>query len=366
MIKKDQIYELKIEEDDDLSGIDSISLVDEPAIEVNWVAFNKTKEDFFIPEGEDEKYLSLILDKSELEDDLINDGWEVESVRIIGENHFYSTEPNQPSAQDTEQYLIRYKYILNPNISQSAIIPTTRQFCRTILNQNRIWRIEDMDAVFNEFGQPATMWRGGYNCRHRWAEVKYKMGTKIINKASVKSGVVDESIPSQPTTYTDKTLANPAPSTVRNLGLAKQKFADKPKVSVDYDGVLSTADGKELYKELIDAGNDVYIVTARSEAEGKEIKDLAKELRIPQDKVLFTAGKPKSDVLKAIGITRHYDNNPDVIAEIKKNAPDVEAIKFGYDVGTIGGYIDPGIGKKKKKMDEGVIEKRSCGYKTNP
>ena len=41
MIKNNKVFELKIEEDDDLSGIDSISLVDEPAIEVNWIAFNK-------------------------------------------------------------------------------------------------------------------------------------------------------------------------------------------------------------------------------------------------------------------------------------------------------------------------------------
>ena len=41
MIKKEKIFELKIQDDDELSGIDSISLVDEPAIEVNWVAFKK-------------------------------------------------------------------------------------------------------------------------------------------------------------------------------------------------------------------------------------------------------------------------------------------------------------------------------------
>jgi hypothetical protein len=41
MIRKDKVFELKIEEDDDVSGIDSISLVDEPAIDVMWVAFAK-------------------------------------------------------------------------------------------------------------------------------------------------------------------------------------------------------------------------------------------------------------------------------------------------------------------------------------
>ena len=44
MVKKDKVFELKIEDDDEISGIDSISLVDEPAIEVNWVAFKKETE----------------------------------------------------------------------------------------------------------------------------------------------------------------------------------------------------------------------------------------------------------------------------------------------------------------------------------
>ena len=61
MIKKDKLFELKIEEDDDVSGIDSISLVDEPAIEINWMYFNKVKpQEFHIPDNEDEKYLEKL------------------------------------------------------------------------------------------------------------------------------------------------------------------------------------------------------------------------------------------------------------------------------------------------------------------
>jgi len=45
-MQKERIYELKIEDEDDISGIDRISLVDEGAIGVNWVAFKKeTMED---------------------------------------------------------------------------------------------------------------------------------------------------------------------------------------------------------------------------------------------------------------------------------------------------------------------------------
>jgi hypothetical protein len=340
MIKnnKEKVFELKIQEDDEVSGIDSISLVDEPAIEINWVAFKKEKEhEFHIPDGEDELYLSKLMSISQDEQELFDNGWVVSKMTILGQDEFYSTDPNAPSQEDEKEYNVRYKYVLNPRITgQAAVIPTTRDFCKTLINQNRVWRLEDMDAVSNDFGDSALVWRGGFNCRHVWARMEYRKDATIINKASVNKGKIDPQAPidprvlgiEEPNTVTSKTLGNPSPSTIKNLGLAKEKFADKPKVSLDYDGVLSTDKGKELYKELVDAGNDVYIVTARNEKEGREVLDVAKTLRIPQSKVLFTSGGNKSDVLTRIGITKHYDNNPDVIAEINKNAPSVEAIKF--------------------------------------
>jgi hypothetical protein len=340
MIKnnKEKVFELKIQEDDEVSGIDSISLVDEPAIEINWVAFKKEKEhEFHIPDGEDEIYLNKLMSVSQDEQELFDDGWVVSKMTILGQDEFYSTDPNAPSEEDEKEYNVRYKYVLNPRITgQSAVIATTRDFCKTLINQNRVWRLEDMDAVSNDFGDSALVWRGGFNCRHVWARMEYRKDATIINKASVNKGKIDPQAPidprvlgiEEPSTVTSRTLGNPSPSTIKNLGLAKEKFADKPKVSLDYDGVLSTDKGKELYKELVDAGNDVYIVTARNEKEGREVLDVAKTLRIPQSKVLFTSGGNKSEVLNRIGITKHYDNNPDVIAEIKKNAPSVEAIKF--------------------------------------
>jgi hypothetical protein len=334
MIKKEKIFELKIQEDDDVSGIDSISLVDEPAIEVNWVAFKKeVQEDFHIPNGEDDTYLGKLLSKGQPEQELLDEGWEIDRIESVKEN--FATTPNDVSSQDNSFYRVRYKYSLNRNIKQSAIIPTTRQFCKELISRNYVWRIEEIENEINSFGQSAQFWRGGYNCRHEWFRIFYKKTGDIINKSSINKGkITDGEFPIelspewlQPNTVTDKTASNPKPSTIKNLGL-RTDFDGKPKVSLDYDGVLSTPQGLELYKELIDSGNEVYIVSARNESEGKDILDKAKLLRIPQSKVLFTNGAAKSDVLNRIGITKHYDNNIDVINEIKKNAPSVSAIKF--------------------------------------
>ena len=231
-MKKDKVYELRIDEEDEISGIDSISLVDEPAIEVNWVAFNKhkhsaTEECFHIPDGEDSKYLEMLYATGKPEQDLIEDGYKLVSVEVNGEESFLSTSPNAPSEWNEEDFLIRYKYILDPRIKQSPIIATTRDFCAELLNKNFVWRVEDMDDLRNDFGQSAMVWRGGFNCRHRWAKLKYKKDVTIVNKGSITTGrVATEDNGTilgypQPSTITNKTLDNPSPSTKRNLGLSK-------------------------------------------------------------------------------------------------------------------------------------------------
>jgi hypothetical protein len=266
-MKKDKIYELRIDEDDEISGIDSISLVSEPAIEINWVAFNKVKsEDFHIPDGEDDKYIQKLIATAQNEQELFDEGWVVDSVEILdGKNSFVSTDPNGPSVEDEQEYNVRYKYILNPRISgQGPIINTTRDFCKTLINRNYVWRVEDMEATQNDFGQSAMVWRGGWNCRHVWSRIKYRKDATITNKASVNKGkVLENGFPNdlvpdprvlgyaEPDTVTNRTLNNPSPSTIRNLGLSKEKFEDmdifgfKPRYFHICPGAI------ELFKHLI-------------------------------------------------------------------------------------------------------------------
>lgn len=370
MIKNEKIFELRIDDEDELSGIDSISLVDEPAIEVNWVAFNKEKpHEFHIPDGEDHKFLDKLIPLAQDEQELFDEGWVIDKIKIVGSNDFISTSPNAPSEEDEKEYNVRYKYILNPSISQSAIISTTRDFCKTLIRKNYVWRIEDMEKTQNDFGDSAMVWRGGYNCRHVWARIEYKKDATIVNKASVNKGKVDiagfptDMIPDtrvmgyeQPSTVTSKTLANPSPSTVRNLGLSKVYEFVAEKVSIDYDDTLSTDRGLELAKKMLKEGKDVSIITRRQADQLGEVYKRADELGIPHDKVHATNGKLKWETIKKLGIEKHIDNNEDEIKAIKENLPDVEAEKFGYDVAGIGGYVDPGIEKKKKPIEKGLTE----------
>ena len=216
MVKKDKIFELKIEEDDELSGVDAVSLVDEPAIEINWVAFNKTQEDFIIPDGEDMSFSSRIIETGHSEDDLLNDGWEMVS------EDFISSSPNSESIEDTEERLIRYKYVLNPQAQGAPIKETTREFCVDLLQKNLVYRVEDLEGITNDLGSSAMVWRGSYNCRHIWKKIEYRRGDKIVNKGSVTKGRIDgaESL---------EVMGEPQPST---------KVLKKPKSSFGYDNTL--------------------------------------------------------------------------------------------------------------------------------
>jgi hypothetical protein len=138
-----------------------------------------------------------------------------------------------------------------------------------------------------------------------------------------------------------------AESKVNSFG--KQNFA---KISLDYDGTLSKLEGRLLAKRLVEQGNDVYVVTARQDSNSFDVYRTAKEVGIPRNNVYFTNGRPKSPKLKSLGIKKHYDNNPDVIKEIRDNAIGVEAIKFDYE-NNLPSYVDEvPTGKTKNFMEQ--------------
>ena len=376
-MRKNKTYELRIDDEDEISGIDSISLVSEPAIEINWVAFNKVKpEDFHIPDGEDDKYIQKLIATAQNEQELFDQGWVVDSVEILdGKNSFVSTDPNAPSMEDEEEYNVRYKYILNPRISgQGPIINTTRDFCKTLINKNFVWRVEDMERTQNDFGQSAMVWRGGPNCRHVWSRIRYRKDATITNKASVNKGKVlvggfpNDLVPDtrvlgyeEPSTVTNRTLANPSPSTVRNLGLSKVNMEiDDQNVNVfgyhtRYFAICPGA--QELFRHLITMEVDedtkgmirsaaqavdnvfrIEIEVVKSEEATQHQYEEAEILVDDMQDIMV-------EVDNIVGMehdTSFMDNHIEVIAEYLKE-------DMGYDVGTITGYVDEGIRRKKKK-----------------
>jgi len=96
---------------------------------------------------------------------------------------------------------------------------------------------------------------------------------------------------------------------------ADEDFAIGQKVSFDYDDTLSTTRGKGLALHEIQSGSEVYIISARHIKEG--MYKTADELGIPHSRVYATgSNKAKIQKIKDLKISKHYDNNNDVINQL--------------------------------------------------
>jgi len=380
-MEKEKIYELRIDEEDEISGVDSISLVDEPAIMINWVAFKKEKpQEFHVPEGEDQFYLDKFLSVGQSEEDLLNEGWEVESIEEIGQHNFgLSTTPNDESEQDTDEFRIRYKYGLSKNIKEDPIILTTREYCRTLINRNFVFRYEDIVSLppnaepdDGGWGGQPQLWRGGYNCRHRWFKILYKNTGKIVNKSTINinkirvDGRPTELTPdwSQPNTITTKTRNNPSPSTIKNLGLSKEQMEiDDQNVNVfgyhtRYFALCPSA--QELFKHLVSMNMDEETIgMVRSAAQ------VADNVFRIEDEVIKSENSTQHQYEEAVVLVEDFK---DIIHEIDEEVGMIHDVSFmdghiekiksyvkedlGYDVGSLPSYVDQiQTGKTKQNFE---------------
>lgn len=81
--------------------------------------------------------------------------------------------------------------------------------------------------------------------------------------------------------------------------------------SFDWDGTLSTTRGKDLW---LRTPGKKYIITARSEANIKEIREWATKNRVPLSNI-FAVGSNNAKIqkIKELKVQRHWDNNNSVI-----------------------------------------------------
>ena len=84
------------------------------------------------------------------------------------------------------------------------------------------------------------------------------------------------------------------------------------KVSFDWDGTLSTGEGKEMLEKELRMGNEIHIITSRSRLPD-ELISLSNKYRIPA-RNLYSVGSnlKKVELVQKLGIKRHYDDNPEV------------------------------------------------------
>jgi hypothetical protein len=206
-----KIIELIIQDNDDEAGLDGIALVELPAHESNFEYFSHSKEEgcgdkcnhYVLSDEQIPQIIQMFHAYGEPQGLLEKEGFKITKVKPVGKKEFaIISDPNAPSSQDTPDVKFRYKYI-GPQDNKN------RTFCAEMMRANRVFRVEDINQMsltdvnpVGPDGYDIFEWRGSYNCRHRWVQLMYESETSIINKSSVRKGLIEEDDMPGPDTLT--------------------------------------------------------------------------------------------------------------------------------------------------------------------
>jgi hypothetical protein len=183
-----KIVELFIQDDDE-SGVESLSLVNQPANNTNWLIFNK--QDKCENGCSLENHVPL---QGESFNSYIQKGVEfrVEYISEMEYQKFYSpfSNANQSSNEDSDDELVRYYYAVDVGLGPN-LIRESRSICRDFIFAGLVYRDEDLTQMSQQLSGidsnrrliPRTQgfdvalkdWAGGKQCRHVFRKLIFKV-----------------------------------------------------------------------------------------------------------------------------------------------------------------------------------------------
>jgi hypothetical protein len=196
-----KIFELKIDEEDDMSGIQYISIVKDPATMISWEVFNNQEEvscshkddltdealaliDNYGMEVSDEAFLNAEIKDI---DELVVENFAVPSI---------NPDPRAQSIWDDNSnnasVITRYIYTIDTGVG-APLMRTSRQLCRKMLLAQRVWSKDDMAAFSLQLSSQGDtfklvpraktapnvdffQYKSGNRCRHRWQQIDFPIG----------------------------------------------------------------------------------------------------------------------------------------------------------------------------------------------
>lgn len=93
----------------------------------------------------------------------------------------------------------------------------------------------------------------------------------------------------------------------------------KKRISFDFDDTLTTAKGQDMARRYLASGDEIFIITARTQSNGGPVYSMAEKLGIKKENVYFTGGKHKFMLVKRLRIDKHIDNNEEELQLIRDN-----------------------------------------------
>lgn len=183
-----KIVELYIEENDDESGVESLSWVSEPATHQQWLVFNNESEcngscelKKNIKGGESfSSYIQMGVD------------FRIEDLTETEHQRFYSpfSTANQSSREDNSRELVRYYYAVDTGLGAN-LIKESRELCRDFIFAGLVYRDEDLSDMSRQLtgisgsrnkiprkpGADVDLkdWKMGKQCRHIFRKLTFKV-----------------------------------------------------------------------------------------------------------------------------------------------------------------------------------------------
>ena len=297
-----KMVELIIDEDMELSGIDAISIVENPAIEENWITLNSEQKEYRFAEVDKEKKIlmgALLIPNKPI-------------YRVDDENGEYYIYFSKDTIQKCMELFFKNGNQNNATIEHLESISG--------LTMVESWIVEDTQKdksnLYN-LNVPVGTWMGSIKVYNDdiWNNF---VKTGLVKGFSIEGYFADKA--KLPLSKIDNDIDLEIEAGLQLLeitalldSLEKKTLLDK--ISFDYDSTLSTKKGTDLAKKLIKENNDIYIISARHLKSGMLNK--AKELNIPMNRVYATGSNVnKINKIKSLKIQTHYDNNSNVIKEL--------------------------------------------------
>lgn len=213
------------------------------------------------------------------------------------------SNPEEQSALDRGTLKVRYRYVLSAaHQGETLIKPNSREFCIVLVNQNKLYRLEDINMMSFRGVNPIARknysifkLRGHWNCRHTWQREVYLIerdnstveNNQLINKtlemSEEKKGLVEQLKALISTSKTPLTM-----SEVVELSQALIKSTDHKFKDITIGDKTLRVDGEELKEG---------VVVAWADADGNMMSIENEEIEIKDDKVMIVV---KNSVIEEV------------------------------------------------------------------
>jgi len=279
-------------EDDDRSGIQMVSLVTDPAIEVQGMYFNKQKSYEFKAVKEQMKIVGPAMIPNK------------QIYRRDGDYEYFVTFKPDVIKQLVEKFN-------RENNNRSINVDHTNTQVNAYIEQN--WIVED--PIYDKsklygFNLPKGSW---------FIEVKI-LDEKFWEEEVKNLGKYSFSIEGLLGLKNEYMSLYEVIDNLNEIELVNiLQDLNKLRISFDFDGVLSTNKGQEIAKQELERGNTVLVVTKRSPFKNAdEVFSVCDLIGIKRENIHFTNGSWKWKQIDHLMTDIHYDDQTEEIDRINK------------------------------------------------